>query len=386
MTFADIEHSRAARGSRRSGLQLLHGYFERQVRRSPHAPAVECVGETLTYAELDRYANQIAHALHERGVEAGDFVGIFLEKSPRLYAALLGVLKAGAAYVPLAPSYPSDRVSAILDDCNAASVISESATWGGLQPAIRRSTLLLDRDEELVAEQPTVGLSSDEVELDASNLCYVIYTSGSTGTPKGVMVEHRNVATFIEGMRATYDIGPHDRIYQGFTVAFDASVEEIWAALAMGGTLVVPSEEVARSPVDAAQFIASNRITYFSTIPTFLSMIEADLPTVRTLVLGGEPCTEELVKRWSKPWRRMLNTYGPTETTVVATLAECSPDKPVTIGRALPGYSTYVLDRDGKPVESGGIGEGGSTVGMRASVSVHPPSTLTNQSGLLVMM
>lgn len=140
-------------------------------------------------------------------------------------------------------------------------------------------------------------------------------------------------------------------------MAFDASVEEVWAALATGGTLVVPSEEIARSPVDVAQFIEDNAVTYFSTIPTFLSMIDAELPTVHTLVLGGEPCTPELVKRWSKPWRRMLNTYGPTETTVVATLTECCPDQPVTIGRALPGYSTYVLDEDGEPAAEGQVGE-----------------------------
>ncbi len=365
MAHVDAGHWRVSVTRQTSAPQLLHRYFERQVRRTPHSPAIECAGETLTYLELDAYSNRIAHALLERGVSTGHFVAILLPKSPRLFAAILGVLKAGAAYVPLAPSFPGERITAILDDCDARVIISEDATWSMFRDQIARPALLLDSEADFVAEQPTERLPTQDLELSSSPLCYVIYTSGSTGQPKGVMVEHRNVAAFIEGMRQTYELDARDRVYQGFSVAFDASVEEIWAALATGATLVVPTEEIARSPADAAEFIETNRITYFSTIPTFLSMIDAELPTVRTLVLGGEACSAELVKRWSKPWRRMLNTYGPTETTVVATLAECRPGAPVTIGRALPGYCTYVLDENLKPVAVGQVGElyvGGAAV------------------------
>ena len=160
---------------------------------------------------------------------------------------------------------------------------------------------------------------------------------------------------------------PQDRVYQGFSVAFDASVEEVWAAFAIGGTLVVAPEEISRSPLDVADFITANEITYFSTVPTFLALIERDLPTVRLLVLGGEACMPELVARWATPERRMLNTYGPTEATVVATWAECLPGEAVTIGRALPGYQAYVLDEQLNPVGPGSEGElfiGGAGVAL----------------------
>ena len=357
MAFVGAQHGHVA-FERRSAPILLHGYFERQVRRVPHRTAIECGCEVLTYIELDRYSNQIARALRHSGVTTGSLVGILLEKSPRLYATILGVLKAGAGYVPLDPKFPPDRVAHILADCNAAVAVSESNTAAKVREAAGVAPfLLLDADAGLIAAQSERGLSPRRLELRSNNLCYVIYTSGSTGRPKGVMIEHRNAAAFIDGMREVYEIGSKDRIYQGFSIAFDASVEEIWLAFSVGATLVVPSEDISRSPADAAEFINANGVTYFSTIPTFLSLIEPELPTVRTLVLGGEACTPELVSRWAQPWRRMLNTYGPTEATVVATLAECCAGEPVTIGRPLPGYRVYVFDENLKPVVPGEVGE-----------------------------
>ena len=197
-------------------------------------------------------------------------------------------------------------------------------------------------------------------------MSYVIFTSGSTGRPKGVMIEHRNVVAFVKSLQTVYRVGPNDRVYQGFSTAFDASVEEIWAAFSRGGTLIVPTEDVERSPVDVAQFIDDMDITYYSTVPTMLAMIDRDLPSVTTLILGGEACSNELVTRWAKPGRRMLNTYGPTEATVVATWSECVNGEPVSIGKALPLYSTYVLDENLNPVRPGESGElfiGGAGVG-----------------------
>ena len=342
---------------RHSPPHLLHSYFERQVRRCPNRAAIECGGEVMTYLQLDHYANQVAHALTQLGVTTGSLVGICMPKSPRLYAAILGILKAGAGYVPLDPKFPADRVATVLEDCNAAAIVSEQAIAEVIRDAVTAPFLLLDADAAHIASQPEKGLSPRRLGLHAGHLCYVIYTSGSTGRPKGVMIEHRNATAFIEGMQEAYEVDGKDRIYQSFSVAFDASVEEIWLAFSLGATLVVPTEDISRSPADAAEFINANNITYFSTIPTFLSLIEQDLPTVRTLVLGGEACTPELVARWAQPWRRMLNTYGPTEATVVATLAECSADEPVTIGRPLSGYRTYVLDENLNPAAPGEVAE-----------------------------
>jgi non-ribosomal peptide synthetase-like protein len=342
---------------RRQSPRLLHGFFEAQVARRPHQVAVECAGQSLTYLELDTYANQVARTLRKRGVVAGSLVAIYLEKSTRQFAAILGVLKAGAGYIPIDPRFPLERIEAILDDSKAHTIVTETELAEQLAGALTTPLLRLDEDDDEIVGQPTGPLSPELIGVRSDSLAYVIYTSGSTGRPKGVMIEHGNAVAFVRTLQEVYEVGPDDRVYQGFSAAFDASVEEIWAALSIGGTLVVPTEEVSRSPSDVAEFVSSNRITYFSTVPTLLAMIDRDLPTVRTLVLGGEACSQELVGRWAKPGRRMLNTYGPTEATVVATYAECVSGSPVTIGMPLPGYTAYVLDENMEPVETGQDGE-----------------------------
>jgi len=347
--------------------RLLHHYFELQAQRRPDHPAIEFAGETLTYEELDCAANRVANYLSSCGIGAEDLVGIYLKKSPHLYAAILGILKAGAAYVPIDPRSPLERIRAIEDDAKLRMIISEEALARAIEGNVATPLLLADRDRYVVAEQPAELVDSlRDAEIAPNALSYIIYTSGSTGRPKGVMIEHRNVVAFVKSLRSVYKITADDRVYQGFSTAFDASVEEIWAAFSRGGTLIVPPEDVERSPSDVAQFIDDMQITYFSTVPTMLAMIDRDLPTVTTLILGGEACSQELVTRWAKPGRRMLNTYGPTEATVVATWHECVSGEPVAIGKPLPGYSTHVLDENFEPVAPGESGElfiGGAGVG-----------------------
>jgi len=343
--------------------QLLHEFFERQVTLRPDHPAVECNGEMLTYAQLDELANRVAACLHARGLRPGALVAIYLEKSVRLYAALLGALKAGVGYVPIDPKFPIGRIQSILEDARIATIISDGNLGRGLQPHVSAEVVLLDAE---LAHKPTPSSPPLEpVVISPTDVCYVIYTSGSTGRPKGVVIEHRNAVNFVRALGTVYGLNSSDRVYQGFSVAFDASVEEVWGAFSLGGTLVVPSEDIARSTFDAAEFINAQRVTFFSTVPSFLAMISTDLPTVRLLVVGGEACVSELVARWANAKRRMLNTYGPTEATVVATAADCVPGQSVTIGAPLPGYSTRVLDEDLQPVRSGESGElyiGGTSV------------------------
>jgi non-ribosomal peptide synthetase-like protein len=334
---------------------LLHAFFEHQAALRPDHPAVECKGETLTYRELDEAANWIAAALRTRCVEPGTLVALYLKKSVRLFAAMLGILKAGGGYLPIDPGFPIGRVETILEDADVPLVISDGDLGETLQPHISAQVLRLD--DEFFQQQQQSSPPIEPVIISPDDVCYVIYTSGTTGRPKGVIIEHRNVVNFIKALHAVYGLEQGDRIYQGFSIAFDASVEEIWAAFSLGGTLVVPSEEIARSALDAAEFINSQDISYFSTVPSFLAMINADLPTVRLLIVGGEPCAPQLVNRWAKSGRRLLNTYGPTETTVVATAADCNPGEPVTIGTALPGYVAYVLDEQMRPVGPGESGE-----------------------------
>lgn len=346
--------------------RLLHQCFERQARRRPNHHAVEFAGETITYAELDRLANRYANHFRKKGLKVGDLVGIYLRKSPRLYATMLGILKAGGAYVPIDPKFPLDRIQAITDDAHLRFIVTEGDLASALMSGVRVKSVRLDFDKNIIAAESPQKAHDVRQRLMSSDLCYVIYTSGSTGRPKGVMIEHRNAVAFVDSLDGVYRVSQNDRVYQGFSTAFDASVEEIWAAFARGGTLVVPTEDVERSPSDVAEFINKNGITYYSTVPTMLAMIDRELPSLKTLVLGGEACSNELVTRWAKPSLRMLNTYGPTEATVVATWSECVAGKAVTIGRPLPRYRAYVLDENQQQVAPGESGElyiGGEGVG-----------------------
>jgi amino acid adenylation domain-containing protein len=342
--------------------RLLHEFFERQVKLRPDHPAVECNGEVLTYSELDAAANRVAMSLRSRGVRSGSLVALCLEKSCGLFAVLLGILKAGAGYVPIDPKSPVARIESILQDANVAAVISEGDLAKRLEFPASPEVLILGK---ALARSARSAQVSEPVVVIPSDTCYVIYTSGSTGRPKGVIIEHRNAVNFVRALRTVYKLSQDDRVYQGFSIAFDASIEEIWGTFSVGGTLVVPSAEIARSTFDAAEFIDSRGITFFSTVPSFLAAMKTELRTVRLLVLGGEVCPPELVNRFAVSGRRMLNTYGPTEATVVATTAECVPGEPVTIGTALPGYVTYVLDeqmRRAKPGESGELYIGGDSI------------------------
>jgi non-ribosomal peptide synthetase component F len=243
-----------------------------------------------------------------------------------------------------------------VQDAGIKVVISAGTFGRNLQLGDSIAVLLLDRDAAAIARRSSRRPRATQAGVAVHDSCYIIYTSGSTGRPNGVVIEHRNAVNFVCALRTVYKLGTTDRVYQGFSLAFDASVEEIWAAWSLGGILIVPPEEVARSPFDAAEFIDRERITFFSTAPTFLALIVHDLPSVRLLVVGGEQCSSELVVRWAQG-RRMLNTYGPTEATVVTTAAECVPGRAVTIGKALPGYTTMVLDERHEPVAPGEVGE-----------------------------
>jgi non-ribosomal peptide synthetase-like protein len=341
---------------------VLHAFFERQVMLRPEHPAIECNGQVLTYRQLDEHANWIAASLRSRGVHPGSLVALYLNKSPQLFAAMLGILKAGAGYLPIDPKFPMGRIESIVGDAQVQIVISDGDLGRTLKPHVAAEVMFLS--EERI--YPSVSSPPiDPIIVTPNDICYVIYTSGTTGRPKGVIIEHRNAVNFVKALRTVYKLNSHDRIYQGFSIAFDASVEEIWGAFSLGGTLIVPSEEIARSTLDAVEFINSHRISFFSTVPSFLAMMNGDLPTVKLLVLGGEVCSPELVNRWAKAGRRLLNTYGPTETTVVATAADCIRGEPVTIGTALPGYVTCILDEQMRPVRPGECGElyiGGESV------------------------
>jgi non-ribosomal peptide synthetase-like protein len=334
---------------------LLHQFFEEQATARPEQIAVITPGRMITYAQVEEAANRLARFLRAGGVGPGDKVGMLLPRSANVYIGLLGILKAGAAYVPIDPEYPADRVSYILNDCRAPYLLSVAELAGKAE--FPGKTLLLDRQADELAAQPAERLTPEETRVTPQDLCYIIYTSGSTGKPKGVEIEHQNATNLVQVERDMFRIRPEDRVFQGFSIAFDASVEEVWLALANGASLVVGTSEMVHAGPALAGILTDQRVTVWSTVPTLLSMQDQDVPTVRLLILGGEACPPDLVQRWCRPGRRMFNTYGPTEATVIASAWECVPGKLVTIGPPIPTYTIILFDENMQPVPPGKPGE-----------------------------
>ena len=334
-------------------VERLPEYFERSCDQRPGGVAVVCGQTWLTYEQLDRRANRLAHLLLRSGLQQGNSVGILLERSLDTYVALLGVLKAGGSFVPLDASFPADRVEFIAADAGLRCVLTTSA-FREKTNQLPCTVLELDEAVSLLEEQPEIRTG---IQVDPSSLCYVIYTSGTTGRPKGVAVSHANITNFLRVVTPIYDVMREDRVYQGMSIAFDFSIEEIWPTWIAGAILVAGPTDSRRLGHGLTEFLIKHQVTVLCCVPTLLATIDEDIPSLRSLLVGGEACPADLVRRWYRPERRMLNTYGPTETTVTATWCELFPDRPVTIGLPLPTYRAYILDEHLRPVPDGESGE-----------------------------
>ncbi len=335
----------------------LHQIFEAQSSACGEAPAVICGELVLSYSEVEAASNRLARQLRSAGAGRGALVGLCLNRSERPIIAILACLKAGAAYVPIDPGHPDDRVRYIIEEAEISIVISEDALVDRIRPVFDGAIVSLDADAAEIAAQSSERLTRDESGVTPADLCYVIYTSGTTGRPKGVMTEHRNAFHFVQAFNTVCATTPSDRIYQGFSLGFDGSVEEIWMAFSNGAALVVGAKDTPRFGNDLSQYLARVGVTYFSTVPTMLSTMTEDIPTLQQLVVSGEVCPPELVARWSRPGRSILNVYGPTEATVNTTAKVCQSGEAITVGHPLAGYSTLVLDSDMRPLPRGTKGE-----------------------------
>jgi len=355
------------------GEGLLHERFARQAARSPEATAVVCEGERLSYGELDRQANQLARYLAGLGVSAGEPVGICLERSALMVVAILGVLKAGAAYVPLDPAYPQERLAFLVADSRPLVLLTQESLAGVL-PAPEASTrvVFVDRDAERIAREHASPL---RVSVSGEHPAYVIYTSGSTGRPKGVVVRHGNASRLFSATDRWFGFGPQDVWTLFHSYAFDFSVWEIWGALLHGGRLVVVPYWVSRSPEAFYELLRQERITVLNQTPSaFRQLIwaeemalggaEPDL-ALRYVIFGGEALEPASLAPWferhgdDRP--RLVNMYGITETTVHVTWRALGRDDVQrsvgTVGCPIADLGVYLLDSSWQPVPIGAPGE-----------------------------
>ncbi|MFF3640054.1 non-ribosomal peptide synthase/polyketide synthase [Streptomyces sp. NPDC002564] len=329
--------------------------FAAQVARAPEAPAVVFEDTTLSYAGLDARANRLARLLTRRGIGPEDTVALMLPRTAELPVAVLAVLKAGAAYLPVDPAYPADRIAYMLGDAAPALTLTTS----GLASALPPGTAHLALDTADVSGLPAHDVTDAErrTPLRRTHPAYVIYTSGSTGRPKGVVVTHTGVPGLLE-TRSTWRLGPGDRVLQFASFSFDAAFWEISMALLSGAALVLAPADRLRPGAPLAGLAAAQGITHTLLPPSVLDVLAPDdLPSVRTLLVGGEASSGELVSRWSAG-RTMLNAYGPTEITVCGTLSgPLSGTARPAIGSSVPGMRAHVLDAWLRPVPAGVTGE-----------------------------
>ncbi|MFK0132134.1 amino acid adenylation domain-containing protein [Streptomyces rubiginosohelvolus] len=323
--------------------------FAEQRDRRPDAVAVDAPDTSLTYAELDRRAGDLAGLLHDSGIRPGQLVAVILPRSVDLVVAQLAVQQAGAAHLPIDPDYPEDRIVAMLQDARPAGILTHGPLADRYPDA-----LLTDAPARSTRPGP---LPVPDTAVTPDHPAYVIFTSGSTGRPKGVITPHRGLAALATAQAERLGIDDGSRVLQLASPSFDASVMETLMALATGATLVVPEPGPLAGPL-LGETIARRGVSHALIPPTALTGLEPDgLDCLRTLIVGGEACTAPLTARWA-PGRRMVNAYGPTEATACVTMsAPLDPGETPPIGTPLHGVRAHVLDTLLRPVPPGTAGE-----------------------------
>ncbi|MFE3648649.1 amino acid adenylation domain-containing protein [Streptomyces sp. NPDC059152] len=334
----------------------LDAVIAERAAAQPDAVAVVDGQRHLTYGELDRRANQLAHHLRAAGVDRDALVGIAVERSAEVVVAILATLKAGAGYVPLDPEFPAQRLAAMVAESRPAVLLTQEHLLAGLPPTDAR-VVCVDRDLPAVATHPD---TAPELLGDAGDLAYVTYTSGSTGRPKGVMVEHRSLFNIVTEAIRLYALGPDSRMLQFYTMSFDGGVWEVFLTLTAGATLVIAAPEARQSPARLAEQLRAESITALTLPPAVAAVLDAAaLPGVRSLGLAGDVLAPELAREWARD-RRLFNIYGPSEATLSVALHRVDPaatGRRVPLGPPVPNTRCYVLDERLAAVPVGVTGE-----------------------------
>ena len=317
--------------------EVLADIFEATATLNPDQLALVFGAQQLSYVALNAQADLVASHLLHAGVVPGDVVGLWLPRGIDLLAMQLGIAKTGAAWLPFDADTPCERIAICLEDAQAVGLVSSEAHRAGFAPPCSVWTT-----EQLRA--PCAPMRRHGVL--PTHPAYVIYTSGSTGKPKGIEISQGSICHFLRSENSQLGIRGTDRVYQGFSAAFDMSFEEIWISYLVGATLWIAPKDLASDPERLPVALQANGISVLHAVPTLLALFANDVPSLRLINLGGEICPQSLVDRWATPDRQVFNTYGPTEATVSASLATLRPGEPVTIGRPLPNYGLLVISTE----------------------------------------
>ena len=336
--------------------RCLQQLFEEQVERTPGALAVEYGGRQLTYAELNRRANQLAHRLRQLGVGPEVLVGIFVDRSLEMIVGLMAILKAGGAYVPFDPAYPQERLAFMLEDTRTPVLLTQHKLLR-LLPSHQAQTICLDdADWKDIATCPD---GNPVVNTGDGNLAYIIYTSGSTGKPKGVQITHFSLCNIVAFSARRFELDGTSRLTQVASLNFDASVFEIFVTLTVGASLHLVNARSLLSGPEFQDLVLSKRITMLGLSPSLLNALpQSEFPDLKTIGVGGETCSPQTATRWSRN-RRFFNAYAPTETTIYSTVYEASglETEIVPVGKPVDNTQVHILDREMELLPVGVPGE-----------------------------
>ncbi|MEO6231489.1 MAG: amino acid adenylation domain-containing protein [Ferruginibacter sp.] len=330
--------------------------FEEQVKKTPDATAVIFGNEQVTYQELNNKANQLAHFLRRKGVEDKSIVPIYVERSQAMVTGLLGILKAGATYVPVDPEYPVDRVTYMIEDSGAKIVVSNKASVSKLQGLSSLTVIDLDEAQDDIAKEST---ANTEIPINPDDLVYVIYTSGSTGKPKGVMVENRGVINLLLSMRDDVYFTPSSSFLSVTTYSFDICYLELYLPLLTGGKLIVVPREIAIDGFRLKSLLELHRPTHMQATPaTWLLLLDSNWDNKEgvNMLIGGEAVKENIKDQLTKRGN-VYNVYGPTETTIWSVMKKLKSDEKVLIGKPIANTGIYILGQNLQLVPVGVSGE-----------------------------